>query len=167
MSVTAIGDIFNCQVKLMEHDHQHRKYYNDNAAPAMIREAIMNLVKSKAQVNQANLAIDDECFKEVFKVTLPEGILVTTGMNSRRPTCIKTCTIRSPSTLVHYNKLVSYIHSIFEEGKAQGIISFLDSVISLTRKGYVFECYIEPKYMSLKLESTRTKLNVDVDLEIV
>jgi hypothetical protein len=166
MSTLTIDDIFNCQLKLTQHDQQSRKHYNDNASPAMLREAIMKLVQTGGKVTQAQSTADEHSFKESFALALGSGGQINVGMSSRKPTCIKTCTIRNPSTYDHYNKLVSYIHSILDETHAKRIISFLDTFIGLTRKGYVFECYIEPLYMSLRLESTRTKLNVDVDIDL-
>jgi hypothetical protein len=166
MSTITIDGIFNCQLKLSQHDQQSRKHYNDNASPAMLREAIMKLVQSGDKITQANSSADEHSFKESFVLALGHGGQINVGMSSRKPTCIKTFTIRNPSTYDHYNKLVSYIQSILHETHAKRIIDFLDSVIALTRKGYVFECYIEPLYMSLRLESTRTKLNVDVDIDL-
>lgn len=167
MSTDTHCAIFVCQQKLMEHDVQYRKFYNDHSAPAMIRQSLAKLSGAIAKATKSELAYLNDNFKELFHVESKDGSVIKTTMSSAKPTCIKTCSIRNPSTFDYYNKLCSFIYSSFDEVHANAITGYLDSLIKLTQKGYVFECYIEPTFMSLSLESTRSKLNVDVTIERV
>ena len=159
--------IFVCQKKLSEHDAQYRKFYNDHSSPALVRQALAKLTSTIADSSENKVTYIDDSFKETYNLVAKNGLLVTTQLTSAKPTCIKTFTIRNPSTFGYYNKLCSFIYSSFDEVHANAIIGYLDSLIKLTQKGYVFECYIEPTFMSLSLESTRSKLNVDVTIERV
>lgn len=159
--------IFVCQKKLSEHDAQYRKFYNDHSSPALVRQALAKLTSTIADSSENKVTYIDDSFKETYNLVAKNGLLVTTQLTSAKPTCIKTYSIRNPSTFHHFNKLCSFIDAALDEVQASALVSYLNTLINLTHKGYVFDCHVEPTYMTLNMESTRTKLNVDVTIEIV
>lgn len=167
MSSDAHCAIFVCQKKLSEHDAQYRKFYNDHSSPALVRQALAKLTSTIADSSENKVTYIDDSFKETYNLVAKNGLLVTTQLTSAKPTCIKTYSIRNPSTFQHFNKLCSFVDAAFDEVQASALVSYLNTLINLTHKGYVFDCHVEPTYMALNMESTRTKLNVDVTIEIV